>query len=145
MVVVLWSANAIESAWVRDEAAAGRDTGRLVPLIEPLAAHYRDNADVLDAYSATLGRIGRTRDCVAAASKAVKLDPLSPSRRNNFISALAYSGSFDAAERELAEAERLWPGTATVEDAKFRFHYRYGDPKSPCPYSIGERRWEARR
>jgi tetratricopeptide (TPR) repeat protein len=31
-VVVLWSANSIESAWVRDEAAAGRDTARLVPV-----------------------------------------------------------------------------------------------------------------
>jgi hypothetical protein len=31
-VVVLWSRNAIESAWVRDEAAAGRDSGRLIPV-----------------------------------------------------------------------------------------------------------------
>jgi hypothetical protein len=31
-VVVLWSAQSIESAWVRDEAAAGRDSGRLVPV-----------------------------------------------------------------------------------------------------------------
>ena len=31
-VVVLWSANAIKSAWVRDEASAGRDSGRLVPV-----------------------------------------------------------------------------------------------------------------
>ena len=31
-VVVLWSANAVESPWVRDEAAAGRDSGRLVPV-----------------------------------------------------------------------------------------------------------------
>jgi tetratricopeptide (TPR) repeat protein len=30
-VVVLWSANSVESSWVRDEAAAGRDSGRLVP------------------------------------------------------------------------------------------------------------------
>ena len=29
-VVVLWSAGSVDSAWVRDEAAAGRDTGRLV-------------------------------------------------------------------------------------------------------------------
>src|SRR5690242_5272801 len=28
-VVVLWSRHAIESAWVKDEAAAGRDSGRL--------------------------------------------------------------------------------------------------------------------
>jgi len=31
-VVVLWSPNSIESAWVQDEAAEGRDTGRLVPV-----------------------------------------------------------------------------------------------------------------
>lgn len=31
-VVVLWSKFAIESGWVRDEAAAGRDGGRLVPV-----------------------------------------------------------------------------------------------------------------
>src|SRR3569833_1316688 len=31
-VVVLWSKQSIESAWVRDEAAAGRGTGRLVPV-----------------------------------------------------------------------------------------------------------------
>ena len=31
-VVVLWSRHSIESAWVRDEAAAGRDSSRLVPV-----------------------------------------------------------------------------------------------------------------
>lgn len=31
-VVVLWSEHSIDSAWVRDEAAAGRDSGRLVPV-----------------------------------------------------------------------------------------------------------------
>ncbi|HEU4705128.1 MAG TPA: TIR domain-containing protein [Sphingomicrobium sp.] len=31
-VVVAWSRSAVQSAWVRDEAAAGRDSGRLVPL-----------------------------------------------------------------------------------------------------------------
>lgn len=31
-VVVLWSAHSVESPWVRDEAAAGRDRGRLVPV-----------------------------------------------------------------------------------------------------------------
>lgn len=32
-VVVLWSARSVESAWVRDEAAAGRDRGRLIPVL----------------------------------------------------------------------------------------------------------------
>lgn len=31
VVIVLWSKVSVGSAWVRDEAAAGRDTGRLVP------------------------------------------------------------------------------------------------------------------
>ena len=31
-VVVLWSPTAIDSAWVQDEAAEGRDSGRLVPV-----------------------------------------------------------------------------------------------------------------
>jgi hypothetical protein len=30
-VVVLWSDRAVKSAWVRDEAAVARETGRLVP------------------------------------------------------------------------------------------------------------------
>lgn len=32
-VVVLWSAASVRSAWVRDEAAEGRDRGRLVPVL----------------------------------------------------------------------------------------------------------------
>ena len=31
-VVVLWSEHSVRSAWVRDEAAVGRDRGRLVPV-----------------------------------------------------------------------------------------------------------------
>jgi adenylate cyclase len=32
VVVVLWSERSVESAWVQDEAAEGRDSGRLVPV-----------------------------------------------------------------------------------------------------------------
>ncbi|HET9811159.1 MAG TPA: TIR domain-containing protein [Sphingomicrobium sp.] len=32
-VVVLWSSASVESAWVQDEAAEGRDSGRLVPVL----------------------------------------------------------------------------------------------------------------
>jgi adenylate cyclase len=32
-VVVLWSKTAIDSPWVQDEAAEGRDAGRLVPVM----------------------------------------------------------------------------------------------------------------
>lgn len=32
-VVVLWSKASVRSAWVLDEAAAGRDSGRLLPVL----------------------------------------------------------------------------------------------------------------
>lgn len=32
IVIVCWTANSIQSAWVRDEACSGRDRGRLVPV-----------------------------------------------------------------------------------------------------------------
>jgi len=32
VVIVCWTQSSVRSAWVRDEAAAGRDTGRLVPV-----------------------------------------------------------------------------------------------------------------
>lgn len=32
VVVVVWSSTSVKSAWVRDEAAAGRDSGRLIPV-----------------------------------------------------------------------------------------------------------------
>ncbi|MGH6730131.1 MAG: toll/interleukin-1 receptor domain-containing protein, partial [Sphingomicrobium sp.] len=33
LVVVLWSESSIESTWVQDEAAVGRDSGRLIPVV----------------------------------------------------------------------------------------------------------------
>lgn len=50
-VVVLWSAESICSAWVRDEAAAGRDSGRLVPVqidctAPPLGFRQYQNIDL---------------------------------------------------------------------------------------------------
>jgi tetratricopeptide (TPR) repeat protein len=32
VVIVCWTASSVRSAWVRDEAAAGRDSGRLIPV-----------------------------------------------------------------------------------------------------------------
>jgi hypothetical protein len=32
-MVVLWSSNSVRSAWVRDEAAEGRDAGKLIPVL----------------------------------------------------------------------------------------------------------------
>ena len=33
LVIVLWSRHSVDSTWVQDEAAEGRDTGRLIPIL----------------------------------------------------------------------------------------------------------------
>ena len=50
-VLVLWSKRSVQSAWVRDEAAAGRDSGRLVPILldntnPPLGFRQYQNIDL---------------------------------------------------------------------------------------------------
>lgn len=80
-VVVLWSAQSVKSAWVRDEAAAGRDSGRLVPVAldgaePPLGfrqfqtidlkrgsggrAGMRNLVDAIDALGGSSGRLAQS-------------------------------------------------------------------------------------
>jgi hypothetical protein len=105
------------------------DIPRYVSMLEQLVTRFPDDPYVQNFYAGALGKVGRLADAVGAAEKAVQLDPLSPFQRTQYISLLAYSGAFGPAQRELQKVERLWPGTASVRDAEFRFHYRYGDPR----------------
>ncbi len=57
-VVVLWSAASLESAWVQDEAAEGRDSGRLVPVLleqvrPPLGFRQYQSIDCTDLDTAS--------------------------------------------------------------------------------------------
>lgn len=68
-VVVLWSERSVDSAWVRDEAAAGRDTGRLVPIsldrTEPPLGFRQFQTIDLSGWRAR-GRVPRIDELVAA-------------------------------------------------------------------------------
>lgn len=77
-----------------------------------------------------LGDVGRRNDAVVAARRAMQLNPLSPSIRENYISALAYSGAIEAAFKALEEAEAIWPGSTVLDQARYRLDLRYGDPKA---------------
>ena len=50
IVMVLWSPASIASAWVQDEAAEGRDSGRLVPAVidKSTADHYAKSGSITD-------------------------------------------------------------------------------------------------
>jgi len=72
IVMVLWSNSSIASAWVQDEAAEGRDSGRLVPAIldsvkPPLGFRQLQCVD-LSAWD-MIGRTEPIEDLLAAISK----------------------------------------------------------------------------
>lgn len=98
-------------------------------LIEQAAERRQDDPVMLGFLAVAMSETGRLRKAVEFHGEALRLDPLSPAHHANYISLMAYSGNFDAARRELAKAEKLWPGTKSLEDAQYRFHYRYGDPR----------------
>ena len=103
-------------------------TGRLA-LIRQAAKRNPDDPAVLVNLAGALSESGHLREGIKLANKAVRLDPLSPLTHSNYAALIAYSGNFEAARRELAKAEKLWPGTASLDDLQYRFHLRYGDPR----------------
>lgn len=87
-----------------------------------------DNSEILQNHAIGLGHFGRLHDAINNARRATEVDPLSPGARQVLIAFLADSGAYDAAQRELSEAERLWPGASNVLETRFLLEYRYGDP-----------------
>src|SRR5690242_19260775 len=86
-VVVLWSPTSIDSAWVQDEAAEGRDSGRLVPVslqsakpplgfrqFQTIELGSWDGTRAPDALEDLLEAIGRTCGSAARPAGADKTD-----------------------------------------------------------------------
>ena len=90
---------------------------------------HPDNAMLHEFRSTSLAEAGRTNDSVGEALKAMQLNPLSPSARDGYLSALAYAGQTTKAFNELEKAEAIWPGSEVLRQARYRFDLRYGDPR----------------
>jgi tetratricopeptide (TPR) repeat protein len=99
------------------------------PLFEQAISLNPDNPDLRIVRSEFFSAVGRNNDSLDDAKEAVELNPLSPGYRSNLIQQLTYAGQLAAAEEELRRAEQLWPGSPTIDDARFRLHSRYGDAK----------------
>lgn len=93
-----------------------------------------DSAVALAARSQLFQFVGRMRDGVVDARRAMQREPLSPAARNNYFYALVYAGLHDAAVRELVESERIWPGATSVAAARFAFNLRYGNARQALDY-----------
>jgi tetratricopeptide (TPR) repeat protein len=98
-------------------------------LIDQAVRLNPDNPDLLIVRSEFLSGIGRNNDAMDDARRAAELNQLSPGFRSNFIQTLTYADQVPTAEEELRRAEQLWPGSPTIDDARFRLHSRYGDAR----------------
>jgi tetratricopeptide (TPR) repeat protein len=94
-VLVLWSADSVQSAWVRDEAGYGRDAGKLIPLS-------------LDRTDPPLG----FRQFQAIALPAWKGHG-EPSNADRIRQAIARVANLPQASRPHAVATRRWPKVAS--------------------------------
>jgi DNA-binding winged helix-turn-helix (wHTH) protein/tetratricopeptide (TPR) repeat protein len=100
---------------------------RVVDLNPDSAEAYATRAEVLQL-------VGRMNDSIADARRAMQLDPLSPTARNDYILALAAAGFTSTARDELQTSERLWPGASSVAATRFAVDLRYGDPRQALAY-----------
>ncbi len=101
---------------------------RIAVLEEGIAANP-DYGPLQERLSLALFEVGRTTEAIVAAERASALDPLSPASRAALIASLAHAGNLPKARRALADAERIWPASAHVMNAKFSLEYRYGDAR----------------
>lgn len=98
-------------------------------LIDRAVASAPDDAYPVAFRSGVLFAVGRVRESLDDAKRAVELDPVSPRIRQHYIFSLAQSGRTEAALNEISKAERIWPGSDAVTSVRFAIHLRFGDPR----------------
>ena len=111
------------------ELAPADDYAERLRLTELATRHNPSHPEPYGARAYYLRFAGRMNDSVESAKRGAELNPLSPALHNDYITALSHAGEFDRAKQEIERAERLWPGSSVVADARFRFNLRYGDPQ----------------
>jgi adenylate cyclase len=112
-VVVLWSPNSIESAWVQDEAAEGRDSGRLVPVslasakpplgfrqFQTIELGAWDGTRAPDALEDLLEAIGRTCGTSAHPADADKTEKPAPPQKRASVCVLPFINMSGEPEQE---------------------------------------------
>ena len=112
-VVVLWSPNSIESAWVQDEAAEGRDSGRLVPVslasakpplgfrqFQTIELGSWDGTRAPDALEDLLEAIGRTCGVSARPAETDKADKTTASKKRASVCVLPFINMSGEPEQE---------------------------------------------
>lgn len=142
IVIVLWSRAAINSAWVLDEAAEGRDTGRLLPVAlddckPPLgfrqyqtiaAAGARLEAALDEIIEAIGRRLGDPGDASVAGELPAVIAPGSPEAHCAAARRFEEQGRFEEAWREIEAALASNAQSAEANREAANLHYMQGRP-----------------
>ena len=112
-VVVLWSKTSVQSAWVQDEAAEGRDSGRLVPVTlgsakPPLGFRQFHTIDLgnwtgqgrPEALGDVLDAIGRTRGSDGCGEQFSRTEPAKPPQKKASVCVLPFVNMSGEPEQE---------------------------------------------
>jgi len=100
-----------------------------MPFLDLAAEKNPDSPSALGARSDGLLQVGRMKEAVTDARRAVQIRAFSPRAQEAYISALTYAGQIDAAQQELSKAESLFPGASNFAEARYRVNLRYGSPQ----------------
>lgn len=86
------------------------------------------SAAVLRHRAAALLRVGRLSNAIDDSKLATEIAPWSPKAQSFYALTLAYSGRIAAGRAELSRAERFFPETPVLREARYDFHWHFGDP-----------------
>lgn len=117
-------------AWyaaVEPELDGNHATIARLTALDAAVAASPDNPFLQIAHAELLAAIGQEQRALEAARRAVALEPSSAAMRGQLVLRLAAAGYGDTARSELQAAEKIWPGSVSMRDARFRFDLRYGD------------------
>ena len=116
-------------AYMAEGALAGKDRLGHLKMMER-AVEVEPNTAMLHAVLAFhLRTVGRMKESIEEAGKAVALDPLSSGARASYIRALVEGARTAKAIDELNKAQEIWPNSASIRQAMLGVHTYYGDPK----------------
>ena len=115
-----------EAYVAQSDLVAENPQGDPLPLLDRAVAANPNSVTALTARSAYLMQLGRMKDAVSDARRAMQGQPFSPRVQDAYISALMYAGQIDAARDELSKAEALFPGASAVDGTRYRLNLRYG-------------------
>lgn len=88
-----------------------------------------DSAILYERRAVYLARVGRTKDAISDAARALQLDPLSLDSQDSYIRLLANGGRIAQAHLELNRRAVKWPEAKVIRVDDYGFYKSFGDPK----------------